>query len=190
MQHPIPLHQFLRILLIKLTFPVAGEADEEVLFYVNKDWDKIVTPIKVKQLKYWLRISGYPRKDSEAIIDGFTNGFDLGYRGPADRTDLSQNIPLKIGTPTQLWNKVMKAVKLGRYAGPYNLDKLPFDQYMQSPIGLVPKDGGKKTWLIFHLSYDFGKLEHQKSFNYHTPKDMCSVKYNDLDHAIRNCLLA
>ena len=61
------------------------------------------------------------------------------------------------------------------------------EYYVQSPIGLVPKAGGK-TRLIFHLSFDFGSQESQKSVNYHTPKQECSVKYNDLDHAVANCL--
>ena len=54
-------------------------------------------------------------------------------------------------------------------------------------MGLVPKAGGK-TRLIFHLSYDFGPSEHQKSINYHTPEDICKVRYNDLDAAVRNCM--
>ena len=58
---------------------------------------------------------------------------------------------------------------------------------MQSPIGLVPKHGGK-TRLIFHLSYDFGPRWEQKSLNFHTPDEWCSVKYNDLDHAVKNSL--
>ena len=58
---------------------------------------------------------------------------------------------------------------------------------MQSPIGLVPKHGGK-TRLIFQLSYDFGPRWEQKSLNFHTLDEWCSVKYNDLDHAVKNSL--
>ena len=29
----------------------------------------------------------------------------------------------------------------------------PFEYFVQSPIGLVPKDKGKKMRLIFHLSF-------------------------------------
>ena len=55
-------------------------------------------------------------------------------------------------------------------------------------LGLVPKVGNK-TRLIFHLSYDFdGKAIEGKSLNFHTPKHLCSVKYNDLDHAIHAML--
>ena len=42
-----------------------------------------------------------------------------------------------------LWNKVMKEVEAKRFAGPF--EKIPFDNFIQSPIGLVPKDGGKST---------------------------------------------
>ena len=60
---------------------------------------------------------------------------------------------------------------------------------MQSPVGLVPK-ANNKTRLKFHLSYDFGDGtdEARRSFNFHTPKDLCSIHYNDLDHSVKNCL--
>ena len=76
----------------------------------------------------------------------------------------------------------MTEVKLGRYAGPYRT--IPYDSYIQSPIGLVPKGNGSQTRLIFHLSYDFGDAEHELSFNHYTPDHLCKVKYHDLDHAV------
>ena len=42
--------------------------------------------------------------------------------------------------------------------------------------------------LIFHLSYDFGPKEHQRSVNYFMPNKLCSVSYRDLDHVTLNCL--
>ena len=62
--------------------------------------------------------------------------------------------------------------------------------FIQSPIGLVPKSGSDKLRLIFHLSYKFDKESEdgKGSLNEHTPKNKCSVKYNDLDCAIRACL--
>ena len=58
---------------------------------------------------------------------------------------------------------------------------------MQSLVGLVPKgDEGKETRLIFHLSYDFPSGG--KSINASTPWELCSVKYKDLDFAVRACL--
>ena len=39
---------------------------------------------------------------------------------------------------------------------------LPFQNSVQSPIGLVPK-ANDKTCLIFHLSFDFREDESEKS---------------------------
>ena len=81
----------------------------------------------------------------------------------------------------------MDEVRQNRYAGPFT--EPPYENYIQSPIGLVPKSGSKtKTRLIFHLSYDFGETTDKRSFNFHTPDEWCTVKYRDLDHAIKNCL--
>ena len=79
----------------------------------------------------------------------------------------------------------MKEVKLKRYAGPFN--KPPFENYIQSPIGLVPKDGGRNTHLIFHLSYPRNRSKGY-SINGCTPKRLCSVAYPDFNKAMQMCL--
>ena len=79
----------------------------------------------------------------------------------------------------------MKEVQQKRYAGPFDSKHIPFEFFVQSPIGLVPK-AGNQTRLIFHLSYDFPGSE--KSINYYMPQDKCSVKYRDLDYTVRKCL--
>ena len=97
----------------------------------------------------------------------------------------SRNLRLTVGSQVELWNKVMKEVKAKRYAGPFT--KIPFDNYIQSPIGLVPKDGGKQTRLIFHLSHPrTGKP--QSSVNASTPDNLSKVSYPDFDEAVRRCL--
>ena len=73
----------------------------------------------------------------------------------------------------------MKEVKAKRYAGPFK--KNPFVDFIQSPIGLVPKDGGKDTRLIFHLSYP----RNGHSVNAGIDEKDCTVKYPDFDDAIR-----
>ena len=79
----------------------------------------------------------------------------------------------------------MKEVSLHRVAGPF--EQIPFANYIQSPIGLVPKVGTDKTRLIFHLSFQF-KQEPHGSLNFHTPRDRCKVHYQDLDYAIKTFL--
>ena len=149
------------------------------------DWQNIVTPVKVDVLAKLLSDSNYDVRKSAHLVKGFSEGFSIGYEGPVNRCDEANNLPLRVGSLTDLWNKVMKKVQEHRYAGPFKSP--PTNQYIQSPIGLVPKSGGK-TRLIFHLSYDFGPNEDQKLVNHHTPDHLCSVKYNDLDCAVRQCL--
>ena len=117
------------------------------------------------------------------MTKGFSEGFDLGYRGPPNVKLTAKNLKFTIGSKCELWNKVMKEVQAKRYAGPFT--QIPFEHYIQSPIGLVPKDGGKKTRLIFHLSYP---KDGTTSVNYNTPKELCSVNYPDFDEAIKLCI--
>ena len=51
-------------------------------------------------------------------------------------------------------------------------------------MGLVPKDNGRDTRLIFHLSYS----RSGRSVNSETPRKFCSVKYKDFSEAIRRCI--
>ena len=86
----------------------------------------------------------------------FRSGFDLGYRGAEDVKLTSPNLRLNDpGDDIILWNKLMKEVECGWVAGPFN--SIPYETYIQSPVGLVPKDNGRDKRLIFHLSYPRGK---------------------------------
>ena len=152
--------------------------------FSNFDLNNIITPIKVEQLEKLLRETNYDEEKTDYLVNGFKNGFDIGYRGPTDRQDTSDNIPLRVGTKVDFWNKIMKEVRLLRYAGPFEV--IPYENYMQSPVGLVPKDQGRQTRLIFHLSYNF--KSGGMSLNHHTPKEWCRVSYNDIDHAMHNCI--
>ena len=156
--------------------------------YCNYNLSDIVTPVKVDELERLLKETKYDTSETEYLIQGFRNGFSLEYCRPRERKSQSKNIPFRrIGDKFELWQKIMKEVKLGRYVGPF--EQIPYEFYIQSPIGLVPKDGGRQTRLIFHLSYDFSEnKETDGSLNYFTPKEKCSVRYNDLDYAIKTCL--
>ena len=63
-----------------------------------------------------------------------------------------KNIPFTVGDKFQMWLHTMKEVKLKHFAGPFK--EVLFDTFVQPPVSLVPKAGGK-THLIFHLSYKF-----------------------------------
>ena len=142
--------------------------------YQNYDLENIVTPVKPDVLEQLLVETNYNKRETQFVIQGFREGFDLEYAGPQIRQSTSRNIPFTVGNKIVLWNKLMKEVKCRRVAGP--VKRVPFDNFIQSPIGLVPK-AGDKTRLIFHLSYNFGDKTSDKSVNYHTPRDKCSVHY-------------
>ena len=159
---------------------------EEVEYYENYDLEHIVTPVDVAQLSKLLVETGYHPDKTRFLVEGFTHGFDLGYRGPENVCRRAPNLKFTVGSPVILWNKIMKEVKLKRYAGPFR--KIPFKNFIQSPVGLVPKDGGKSTRLIFHLSYPRQPQSGlPESVNANTPKHLTSVKYKDFDEAVRLC---
>ena len=82
----------------------------------------------------------------------------------------------------------MKEVHLKRVAAPFK--EIPFTNFIQSPIRLVPKAGSDQTRLIFHLSYEFkGDGEASKSVNACTPRKLCSVTYSDINHTVRSILI-
>ena len=152
--------------------------------FENLDISSIITPINADKLRELLVWSNYDRQETEFLFKGFTEGFDIEYQGPEDRQDRSKNLPFRIGNERILWNKIMKEVEAKRVAGPFSKNSIPFDNYIQSPLGLVPKSGNKAR-MIFHLSYDFVKYN---SVNHFVPDKECSVKYHDLDTAVQYSL--
>ena len=156
--------------------------EEKPQYKSNFNLTDIVTPVHADKFKNVLEESGYDPNKTDYLYTGFKEGFDLGYKGKEDVRMSSPNLKFVIGSKTILWNKVMSKVEAGRYAGPF--ENIPFDSYIQSPIGLVPKDGGKKTRLIFHLSFPRNT---EDSVNANIPKDLCTVKYQSIDDAIRIC---
>ena len=144
----------------------------------------VVTPVNIDRFEQLLQQAGYEKEKTRFLIKGLREGFSIGYEGRADVQIHSPNLKFRgVGDKTVLWNKVMKEVKLKRYAGPF--PEVPFKNFIQSPIGLVPKDNGRDVRLIFHLSYPRGT---GTSVNANTPKNKCSVKYPDFDKAIQLCL--
>ena len=166
-------------------FYVILDATRQVDWFENFDIDNITTPVKPEILGQLLNEVGYDVNKTKYLVDGFTNGFSLNYCGPrVNIKKTARNLPFTVGDEIDLWNKVMKEVKLGRYAGPFK--DPPFKNFVQSPIGLVPKDNGRDTRLIFHLSHP----RDGTSINAQIPEDLCSVKYPDFQEAIELCINA
>ena len=140
-------------------------------------------PIKADVFENLLIESGYDKTEMQFVIDSFRHGFSLGYVHTKNVRITAPNLKLAIGNETDLWNKVMKEVKLKRYAGPFS--QIPYKtDYIQSPIGLVPKDNRTDMRLIFHLLY-LRSAHGSTSVNANTPKEDCSVKYPNFADAIQ-----
>ena len=159
----------------------------EVQYFENLDLTNLETPVNPDVFEQLLNETGYDTDETKFVIDGFCNGFDIGYQGTPFCKSVSKNLPFTIGNKVDLWNKLMKEIKLKSVAGPF--DQIPFDHFIQSPIGLVPKAGGDQTRLIFHLSFDFGEDQSDLSVNACTPRELCTVVYNNLDHAVQSILI-
>ena len=150
-------------------------------FYI----ENIQTPVDVDKYEQLLIETKYDPTKTEALVNGFREGFSLEYDGQKENIRrMSNNLPLRVGSELELWNKVMKEVKNKRFAGPYLEKDIPFKNFIQSPIGLVEKDGGKDTRLIFHLSYP----KDGNSVNYGTPQELCKVEYPSFEDAVVMCL--
>ena len=156
----------------------------EVLQYENLDLHSLITPVNVDTLESLLVKSKYDKNETEFWWQGFRNGFSIGYQRECEVELTAPNLKLRVGNETILWNKVMKEVKMKRYAGPFPEIPYKYD-YIQSPIGLVPKDGGRECRLIFHLSYPRNGRD---SVNTNTPTDQSKVKYKEFDEAVRMCM--
>ena len=50
--------------------------------FTNRDLKRIVTPIIVNRLEELLIESDYPSDETNFLVDGFTEGFDICYEGP------------------------------------------------------------------------------------------------------------
>ena len=116
------------------------------MHYENFNLTDIVMPVKVDVLQQLLWDTGFDKEKSDFLIDKFINGFPIGYDGDTNVKMRSPSLKLNMGSECILWNKVMKEVKLNRYVGPFK--DIPYDNFIQSPIGLVPKDNGKDVQLI------------------------------------------
>ena len=85
--------------------------------------------------------ANYSTSKTEFLVDGFKDGFDLGYRGREKNPQKSSKFKIKSGQPDHALEQNYERSGKNRYTGPYST--IPFDYYIQSPVGLVLKDGGE-----------------------------------------------
>ena len=149
---------------------------------------KIVTPVRVNKLANLL--IGYPPNDKNVLINGFKFGFRLGSNNQNYSKCIPNNHKSVNKEQTIVSNKILKEIRLMRYLGPFDI--IPFDNFVISPLGLVPKKEPNSFRLIHDLSFPEGF-----SVNSHIPPEASSVQYQNIETAIalvkangNKCLMA
>ena len=62
-------------------------------------------PVKVDKLEQLLIETEYDQVETEFVVNGFRNGFPLGYQGNKNRKTTSRNLKFRCGTELILWQK-------------------------------------------------------------------------------------
>ena len=84
-------------------------------------------------------------------MDGFTRGFQLEYDGLMERQDTSINLPFHVGDKMELWNKIMKEVGAGRYAGPF--ESIPSKNYVTNWTHSQSRRTNKTDFFTYRMTF-------------------------------------
>jgi hypothetical protein len=136
--------------------------------------------VKPSRLLYHLKVIAYDPVLTAFLVDGFTNGFTIGHKGPVlitepdNHASVSHNLDV-----TQ--SMLQQEIDAGRMAGPFR--KQPFHNFRVSPLKLVPKPNSskKRFRLIHNLSHPFKG----DSINASIPQSAKKVCYSTILDAIR-----
>ena len=139
---------------------------------LNQRQTGLPTPIKVTNLA----ILVHDFHKAQYLIEGFTYGFKLGVQGQI-QTKTYCNHNSVLNAPGVVNTHLQKEMNLGRIAGPYSSP--PFQPFVISPLGLVPKKEVGEFRLIHDLSYP-----RQQSVNSHIPDELRHVHYETLDDLV------
>ena len=129
------------------------------------------TRIIVEHLRFWLHVYENGKRDD--LINGFENGFDIGFKGPVNQI-IAQNHPSIFANADAVDSHVGTELSKARIAGPFTHP--PFPSFICSPIALIPKKEPGKFRLIHDLSYPKGK-----GVNTFIDRSDTAVSYESLD---------
>ena len=113
-------------------------------------------------------LQGYHEVKRRFLYLGLNYGFKLHYHGP--------KISIYHVNHKSATTQPTEDLEKGRIEGPFSTP--PFDPFIISPIGIVPKKDSGKFRMIHDLSYPKNL---DTSVNAHIPKEYCAVKYEDFD---------
>ena len=145
------------------------------------------TPIQIDRFLPFL--DGYAPSTVRYLRDGFTAGFHLDYTGQLISVH-SNNLSSAMEKPEAVDAKLNKELSAHRLAGPFS--EPPFEKFLVSPLGVVPKKIPGEYRLIHHLSFPKGA-----SVNDGISSEDSSVQYATIQDAItfvkavgKDCFLA
>ena len=122
-------------------------------------------------------LEGYDVSIRNYLVTGFREGFVIDYEGPLLRPSL-KNHPSFIKNIEIGRDKILQEVMKGRVLGPFKTP--PFNNFVTSPLGLVPKKEPGEYRMIHDLSYP-----RSNSVNAYIPRSASAVQYETLDQAIQ-----
>lgn len=137
---------------------------------IKEQYHAIPTPVNVEKLSMLLK--GYTQYDY--LVNGFKNGFALHYEGPNQIDYHLPNNKSVIENKDIVYMKIAKEIELGRTEGGF-INK-PWDNFVVSPLSLVPKKEPGEYRIIHDLSQPKGF-----SINSFINDENASVKYDTFD---------
>ena len=126
------------------------------------------------KLAGWLE--GYDQRKSEFLLQGFQDGFRVGFEGEPTST-VSANLKSVEGQEDIIDEYINKEKAAGRIRGPFRHP--PFQSFQCSPVGLVEKKIKGEFRVIHHLSFPSGN-----SVNDKIPPHRTAVQYASIQDAI------
>ena len=138
----------------------------------------VVTPISANRLKDLLTVTNYDTNLTNTLVQGFTQGFDLGHNDSIDSINAVPNA--KQEELEIMREKIDKELTAGRVEGPF--DCPPFKTYHLSPLFLVPKSAPGQYRMILNLSFP----KNHSSINSNISQSSKSVEYASIRDAIKH----
>ena len=133
----------------------------------------IITPVSIDNFS--LALEGHPDQElCNYLINGLTNGFDIGYHGPHSPS-LPKNLRSALEHEEAVTKAICKELHRKHTSGPFQEPPIP--NLHCSPLGSREKKDGTRR-LIMDLSQPLGE-----SVNEGIPKEDFLVKYASFDQA-------
>ena len=138
-------------------------------------------PVQVLKINFWSH--WLPKVVEAHKADVLLNGIRLGVpigRQPAESIVESKNWPSALEHRDKVSEIIRADLEAGKLLGPFSVP--PFEKFVVSPLGAIPKRGGDKIRLIHDLSYPASD-----SVNLAIDPEDYSLHYSSIDVAVAAC---